>query len=111
MQQIRLQITFCHFLNAPVGVGRNPLSLREIVFQRSMARGTMCGFADEPKLQLRPPVASNRKSHRIVSPFFWEPRTTRRVTQIAKLPQLPIRRFRSLVAGRAAMPSPSPAKR
>jgi len=65
----------------------DPLLGREIVFERSMAGGAMTGLADEPKQQLRAPVASDRESHCIASTLLRQPGTTHRVTEIAKFSQ------------------------
>src|SRR5580698_1361281 len=109
--QIRLQITFSHFLNARVGVRSGPPAEREIVFQNSVARGTVPRFADEPKLQLCAAITSDGKSHRIVRAFLGQTRAPGSVTEIAEFPQFLIRRFCVFIARRGAMANPSPAQR
>jgi hypothetical protein len=91
-------------------VRRNPLPRREIVFQRSVACGKMLRFENEPKLQPSASVSSDRKSHRIVRPFPWQPRTPSSVAKIAMLAQFVSRRKRAFVAGRGALTNPSSAQ-
>ena|ERR1700674_1103065 len=56
-------------------------------------------------------VASDRKSHRIVSTLFGYPLTTCSVTQIAKFLQLFIRWFCAFMAGCGTMAGPSATQR
>src|SRR5277367_949755 len=84
---------------------------RVIVFQRSALCRPMTRLADEPKQELLAPVVSDRKSHRIVSPFFGQTRTTCRVTEITKFAQFPIRWLFSLMTGRGTMPGPATTQR
>ena len=89
----------------------DPLTDREIVLQHSAAGGTMTRLADKPKLQLRTPVASDRKAHSVEGAFFGKAGTAGSVAKIAKLPHFLIRRFDAFMSGSATMSGPSSAQR
>jgi hypothetical protein len=71
----------------------------------------MRGLAYEPNLQPITPVASNRKSHRIVSTFLGKSLAARGVAEIAKVVHFLAGWFRTFVARCAAMAIPSAAQR
>ena len=110
-QQVRLQITFCHFLNAQVRMRGDPPTARDIVFQHAVIRGTMAGLADEAKLKLCPTIVSDGESDRIARSLYRQPRTGSGISKIAEFPQLPVGRFGAFMAGCRAMANPSRAQR
>ena len=89
----------------------DPSAKREIVFQSSVACGTVVKLTSKRKQQLSTGIAGDRKSYRVGCPFFRQARTAGCVAQVAKLLQVLRGGLGALVAGCAALAMPSATKR
>jgi hypothetical protein len=92
-------------------VDANPTIQRKIIFQSSMARGTVIKLTNKLQEQLSTGIAADGKSHSIGGAIFGQARTTRSVTKIAKLVEFVWHRHGALVSGCTALAMPSATER
>jgi hypothetical protein len=107
--QVEVHTTLGHFLDAGIFVRTSPLPDDHIVFELAMLSRTILQLAHEVNVQLRTEIPDDREPHRIALALLRQPRTDRRVTQVA-LYEFLVRRLSAFVAGRATITIPCPTK-
>ena len=83
------------------------MSQRKVVFQRTVARGTMCRLTNKTHEQLRAAIAGNGETHCVAIAIRRQTGTTGGVTQIAIVRQFFLRWLDAFMARGRTMSVPA----
>ncbi len=110
-QQVGLQITSGHLLDAGIGMRGVPPAKHQIVLQGAVASRLMRGFTDEPQQKLGAAIARHGESYRVTCSLLGQPPASCGVSQVTAFPQFLGRRFGTFMSRCGALATPSAPQR